>query len=40
MSEIGSKGRKLMRKSLLGVLAVGLVGALGVTGCATKTYVL
>ncbi len=28
-----------MRKSLLGVLAVGLVVALGVTGCATKTYV-
>src|SRR5664279_4390784 len=28
-----------MRKSLLGVLAVGLVGALGATGCATKTYV-
>jgi peptidoglycan-associated lipoprotein len=28
-----------MRKSLLGVLAVGLVVTLGVTGCATKTYV-
>ncbi len=28
-----------MRKSLLGVLAVGLIGALGATGCATKTYV-
>ncbi|HVN30451.1 MAG TPA: OmpA family protein [Thermoanaerobaculaceae bacterium] len=28
-----------MRKSLLVVLAVGLVVTLGVTGCATKTYV-
>ena len=28
-----------MRKSLLVVLVVGLVVALGVTGCATKTYV-
>jgi outer membrane protein OmpA-like peptidoglycan-associated protein len=28
-----------MRKSLWGVLAVGLVVALGVSGCATKTYV-
>jgi peptidoglycan-associated lipoprotein len=28
-----------MRKSLLFVLAVGLVVTLGVTGCATKTYV-
>ena len=28
-----------MRKSLLGVLAVGLIGARGATGCATKTYV-
>ncbi len=28
-----------MRKSLLGVLALVLVVALGVTGCATKTYV-
>jgi peptidoglycan-associated lipoprotein len=28
-----------MRKSLFAVLAVGLVVALGVTGCATKTYV-
>jgi peptidoglycan-associated lipoprotein len=28
-----------MRKSLFGVLAVGLVVALGVSGCATKTYV-
>jgi peptidoglycan-associated lipoprotein len=28
-----------MRKSLLGVLVVGLVVTLGVAGCATKTYV-
>ncbi len=28
-----------MRKSLFGVLALGLVVALGVSGCATKTYV-
>ena len=28
-----------MKKSLWGVLAVGLVVALGVSGCATKTYV-
>jgi peptidoglycan-associated lipoprotein len=28
-----------MRKSLLGVLVVGLIVTLGVTGCATKTYV-
>jgi peptidoglycan-associated lipoprotein len=28
-----------MKKSLFAVLAVGLVVALGVTGCATKTYV-